>query len=137
MRWFLWSIALGLALFCNTASAFEVKPTAVSISLASYHFDRSTDHNETNPGVFLELNYDFVVGVYRNSLSRTTVLTGYQFRFGMFEGVRFGGMAALCTGYSIPVCGMFTLGYGPITLGFIPPVTSKAGVIGLSVGMSL
>lgn len=109
--------------------------TGIAISLVSYHFhkDPTLEYNEVNPGVFVELNHDYVVGMYRNSYSRNTVLVARQFHFGDVGGVRFGALLGGCTGYNSPVCGSFTVGAGPVTLAVIPPISkTTTAVVGLS-----
>jgi len=109
-----------------------ITATAIAISIASYHFDREVAHNEVNPGIFVELNHDVVVGVYRNSHWRNTVLVARQWSFGQVGAVKVGAMAGLCTGYDTPVCGGLTVGVGNLALIVIPPVGSTSGVVGLS-----
>jgi hypothetical protein len=112
-----------------------IVPTAIAISLASYHFDREVKHNEVNPGVFVELNHDYVVGVYRNSRYRTTVLAGRQFAIGTVGSVNVGALAAVCTGYDfgLPFCASLTISDSSgVTLALVPPISKSSGVVGLS-----
>lgn len=108
--------------------------TAFAFSIASYHFDREVKHNEINPGMFVELNHDYILGVYRNSNYRTTVLAARQFHLVSWRSVNVGAMAGVCTGYDfvLPVCGAATVEYRGVTLAVIPPVTATGGVVGLS-----
>jgi len=108
--------------------------TAFAFSIASYHFDREVKHNEINPGVFVELNNDYVVGVYRNSNYRTTVLAARHFHITTIGSVNVGALAGVCTGYdfAVPVCGSLTLHSHGVTLSVIPPVGTSSGVVGLS-----
>ena len=109
-----------------------ITATAIAISIASYHFDREVKHNEVNPGVFVELNHAYVVGVYRNSHYRTTVLAARQFHLGRVGHANVGGIAGLCTGYNVPVCGGLTVGVGQFTFLIAPPVKSNSAVVGLT-----
>lgn len=110
-----------------------ITATAIAISLASYHFDREVKHNEVNPGVFVELNDAYVVGLYRNSNWRTTALVARQFSWYDSGGLKVGLLAGVCTGYRKPVCGGLTVGLGEhITLLVAPPVSGTSGVVGLS-----
>ena len=108
--------------------------TAFAFSIASYHFDREVKHNEVNPGVFVELNHDYVVGAYRNSHYRTTVLAARQFHLAQFGSVNVGALAGVCTGYdfALPVCASLTVSAHGFTLALIPPVSTSSGVVGLS-----
>lgn len=108
--------------------------TAFAFSIASYHFDREVKHNEVNPGVFVELNHAYVVGVYRNSNYRTTVLAARQFNLTQIGSVNVGALAGVCSGYDfpVPVCGSLTLNYRGFTAAIVPPVKSSSGVVGLS-----
>jgi hypothetical protein len=108
--------------------------TAFAFSIASYHFDREVKHNEINPGVFVELNHAYVVGAYRNSNYRTTVLVARQFHLTQIGSVNIGGLAGVCTGYdfALPVCGSLTASYRGFTASVIPPVSTSSGVVGLS-----
>ena len=111
-----------------------IVPTAIAISLASYHFDREVKHNEVNPGVFVELNHAYVVGVYRNSLYRTTVLAARQLPLVQLGSVNVGALAGVCTGYNfkLPVCASLTVSVGGVTLAFVPQISKSSGVVGLS-----
>lgn len=110
--------------------------TAIAISIASYHFDRKVEHNEVNPGVFVELNHDYVVGVYRNSHWRTTVLAVRQFQFGSIGPAQVGAMVGVCSGYETPICGGLTVAVGNVSFLIVPPIKASdgatRGVIGVS-----
>lgn len=108
--------------------------TAFAFTLASYHFDREVTRNEINPGVVVELNNAYLLGVYRNSHYRTTVLAARQFHLASFGSVNVGAFAGLCSGYDfpVPVCAAATVEYRGLTLAFIPPVSTTSGVVGLS-----
>jgi hypothetical protein len=107
--------------------------TAIAISLGSYHFNRDYEHNEVNPGVFVELDHDFVVGVYRNSHWKTTALVAGRWTLVQSGSVNLGLLAGVCTGYRSPVCGSLVVGVGPVTLAFVPKVGSESSaVVGLS-----
>lgn len=106
--------------------------TAVAMSLGSYHFDRSVVHDEINPGLLVELEGKYVVGAYRNSWARTTVLVGRTFDFGNVGSVNFGAVLGGCTGYDSPVCGALTARVGFVHLIFTPPTHNTSAVVGFS-----
>lgn len=98
--------------------------TAVGISLASYHYKRDLyDYNEVNPGVFVELNERVVIGVYRNSYYKTTLLAAWSQPLVSIGSVNFGAMAGLCSGYeepSLPICGALWVRYRAVQIMFTP-----------------
>lgn len=109
-----------------------ITATAIAISIASFHFDREVKHNEINPGVFVELNHDYVVGLYRNSHWRTTALVAHQWTWYESGGLKVGLLAGVCSGYRSPVCGSLSVGVGNLSFALIPPTSGTSGVIGLS-----
>lgn len=76
----------------------------ISVGGFSYHFERDLGHNEVNPGLGYERDYDedlsWSVGVFKNSLRRASFygLANYAL-WKPAEGVRIGVTAGLSTGY--------------------------------------
>lgn len=92
---------LGLSLAITVNSFAQVWATA---TVTSYHFDRSADFNEKNPGLGLEVQHGpgrIVGGIYRNSIDRTSVYAGYAWAPQIAAGVRAGAVGGVVTGYRI------------------------------------
>lgn len=57
---------------------------AIGVNLATYHFDRSADYQEFNPGIYAIIDDTFIAGAYFNSERKTSLHAGYAFR-GIFS----------------------------------------------------
>ncbi len=88
--------------------------TAIQFSLASHHGLERDDTTgggswcQTNPGLLVERN-KLILGVYRNSECRTTLMAGWReslYRRGWFD---LGAFGALASGYRIPLVGALDL----------------------------
>ena len=107
--------------------------TSLVATLASYHFDRSKEYNESNLGLGIEqkLNSEWSIsaGFFRNSFNRHTnyVFAGYTPLH--FDSWRVGAVIGGVTGYENGVApwltGIATRDYGRIGLNI---VFSTAGV---------
>lgn len=62
---------------------FTCASLILGLHLASYHVTERWHQNNINPGAYVECN-GWTAGVYRNSLSRTSVYAGHTFRSGPF-----------------------------------------------------
>lgn len=99
-----------IILLLISSSAFAGDATYLNVNLASYHFSRDAVEkqslSEINPGIGIERDAGGLrqmVGVYRNSIRRTSVyaLAGYvPLRI---DRLRMGVVGGAITGYEIPV----------------------------------
>ena len=80
--------------------------TALLFPIASHHFDPPYpyEYNERNPGLVLEIDNDWLLGGYRNSLDRNTLLGLRRIPLAEAKGARLGLVAGVCSGYRIPFC---------------------------------
>ena len=113
--------------------------TGVAISLVSYHLHRQPDltYNGINPGIFVEVKEHALVGVYRNTLDRTTVLVAAQSPYLEIGGLKLGGVLGVCSGYDRIVCGAGIVRAGPVNLMLVPPVGQHAAVVALAIRKDL
>jgi hypothetical protein len=104
---------------------------AIGIHLGTYHFERDHHYNEFNPGAYAACD-GYVVGVYQNSVRKTSTYVGYQFSnvLGPINIV-----TGVVTGYKLaPVVPMIipTVKWDNIRVSFIPPIKNVSGGIHLS-----
>lgn len=125
-------IFLSLLLLSLPALACD-KPDALAIHIGSEHLQTDEDYNEENPGLGIRCG-KWEGGVYKNSLSRTTIYAGVRKAWGWL-GLR-GGLA---TGYRhdiIPYVAPFAT-MGPLEFTYIPKYKDSAAAVGLSVVVPL
>lgn len=122
------AFALPLLALTLLATAGAARADTVGLHIASHHMPAKT-YNNRNPGLYYRLDAGWTAGVYRNSLSKTSVYAGYTWRFGWLEVTTAG-----VTGYFhevqpllVPSASLGT--YGGITprLAYIPRVEKKIG----------
>ncbi|MFT3736304.1 MAG: hypothetical protein QM776_15000 [Rhodocyclaceae bacterium] len=98
--------AIRLLLACCLALVLTPLQAAQQLTFGgfSYHFERDLGHNEVNPGIGYERDYDenlsWSVGVFKNSLRRAAFFgTANYALWKPADGVRIGVTAGLSTGY--------------------------------------
>jgi hypothetical protein len=111
--------------------------TGIAISLVSYHLhkDPNKEYREVNPGIFVELREDWVIGAYSNSYGKNTALAARSFKMAQFGSVNMGGIVGVCTGYSVPVCGALHFKYKNLSVMVIPPVKKHSGVVAFAINI--
>jgi len=67
--------------------------------MASYHFDRKAGFNERHPGLGLLSPEGWAFGAYKNSLGKTSVYGGKEFKRRILPGLDAGLQAGLVSGY--------------------------------------
>lgn len=77
------------------------KVTKTEITLTSEHYveKRDGEWNEINPGLVLEMNNYFVVGMYYNSNKRISFLGGIRFSHSPIEHIELSTTGGAITGY--------------------------------------
>lgn len=114
------------------AAALAAAPCAmadtIGLHLASHHAPAKT-YNNTNPGIYYRTAEGWTAGVYRNSLSKTSVYAGYTWKFGALDVTTAG-----VTGYFhkvqpllVPSLSLFTWQGITPRLAYIPRVEKKIG----------
>ncbi len=98
--------------------------TAIGLSLASIHMPHN-GQQQFNPGITLEA-HDFRMGLYRNSVRRTTAYVGYSYPLYDSKELRIGVFGALATGYSIPVIGALEVRVGQHVQLYLAPPCGRA-----------
>ncbi len=98
--------------------------TAIGLSLGSIHFPHN-GQQQFNPGITLEA-HDFRMGLYRNSVRRTTAYVGYSYPLYDSKELRIGVFGALATGYSIPVIGAVEVRVGQHVQLYLAPPCGKS-----------
>lgn len=110
-------------------------------TVASHHFQHPNTHNELNLGLGFETdvthNVRAIGGFYKNSNYRETVYGGAAYLPFQIGNLKFGGAAAVATGYShSPSLGAFAVaayerdGWGA-NLGIVPPVGKSHAILGV------
>lgn len=133
MRKLLWGMIVGAALaVCSEVSHAD----AVWVMTNSYHFDRSGNMNEQNPGLMYEHN-GVVTGVYKNSYSKTTAFVGGVWRPVQIGDFQAGIVAGVGTGYDRPfgaaVVASYSFGKFAVQAVVVPV---PKGVVTLQLGWS-
>lgn len=115
----------------------------VFVSGFSYHFDRSVHHNELNTGLGcvneIDDQWRWTLGEYRNSNFRDSFfLSGTYMPWKLSEHWSAGTQFGIISGYnnSIMPIAIPEVRYSPtknfdINLGFIPPVSTSSGLVGV------
>lgn len=85
-------LLLAAALVCTSVRACE--QWGGGAHLGTYHFDRSGDRREFNPGLYVRCN-NYSAGLYVNSASKPSWWAGHTWRHGAV-----GLTAGVVTGYS-------------------------------------
>ena len=98
--------------------------TAIGLSLASIHMPHN-GQQQINPGITLEAS-DVRMGVYRNSVRRTTAYVGYSYPLWESKDFRIGLFGAVATGYSIPVIGALEVRVGKHVQLYLAPPCGKS-----------
>ena len=120
----------------------------VAVHAVSYHFDRSKDFNEINPGLGIKLkapdrNIFLALGEYKNSLYRTTAYAGIGTDFPIIDHVAARFTAGLLTGYEIPLVPVivpelvFSAGGYGVAVGYIPKLSVGGRDVESVVSLSL
>lgn len=121
-----------IGVLIGLAAAYSGKARAadtwISATVASYHFDRTVDHNEHNWGLGFEHglsgNWRVVGGYYRNSYAKRTVYAGFLW-LPLHDGNLHAGLTlAGATGYTNPV--------DPIVL---PTIAWEGKTLGANLGV--
>lgn len=114
------------------ATTFTAAPCAMAqtfgLHLVSHHAPAKI-YNNTNPGVYYRTPEGWTAGIYRNSLSRTSVYAGYTWKFGQLDVT-----TAAVTGYFhtvqpllVPSISLFTWRGITPRIAYIPRVEKKIG----------
>lgn len=116
----------------------------VVVHVASYHADRSKDHNEINPGLGLRIKKPYsrwfgAAGFYDNSLYRTSFYVGVGTDVPLTDHVALRFTAGGVTGYYemplqpvvVPELVFEARGYG-VAIGFVPKVRQEGAVMSFS-----
>lgn len=103
--------AATLALLAAGASA-----TTLGVHLVSHHWPSAPYQHNFNPGVYVRFDNHVVLGVYANTLGRTSVYAGYLLEW---HGV--GVLAGAVTGYRKHSDGT-GISKGPVTVMLAPTV---------------
>lgn len=122
-------------------------PREVVVHVASYHLDRSKQHNELNHGLGLRLplarRLFAAAGFFENSLYRTSVYAGVGTDVRLLDHVALRLTAAVLTGYQVPVLPVILpelvisgRRYG-MAIGFMPKLKFDAGEVDAVVTLSL
>lgn len=96
---------------------------AIGLNISTYHFDRSANFQEFNPGGYAVCD-GWVAGVYYNSIRRGSVHVGRVFQLGSVDVA-----VGLVTGYypsirPVPVA-VPSMRFGNVRLAVIPPSGEK------------
>jgi hypothetical protein len=109
---------------------------AIGLHLGTYHFDRSKDYNETNPGAYVQCDGK-TAGYYYNSEKRHSFYAGYTWQKGPWaltvggvtgydRGVRIGGER-------VSVMLIPSVRVGAVRIGVIPPVGKIDGGVHVAI----
>jgi hypothetical protein len=121
-------LTLGLTSLALLSTAPHANADTVGFHLFSKHMP-SKAYNNANPGIYYRVEDGWTAGIYRNSLSRTSVYAGYTWKFGALDVT-----TAAVTGYFhtvqpllVPSVSLFTYeGFTP-RLAYIPRVEKRVG----------
>ena len=108
MKSILFAAAIAAAAYVPAASAGDDSHTYLTLPVGSYHFSRTKDWREWNPGVGIEYahnkDWSIVAGSYLNSHDkRTNYLGGAWYPIHLNEQVKLGLTVASVTGYKYPI----------------------------------
>lgn len=107
----------------------------LGLNLATYHFDRSRDYCETNPGIYvLHRESRLAGGMYRNSECNLSAWAAKQWGWAPFTlsvGVVIGYSRAAVLPLVVP-----SVKLGPARLSLLPPVEKRGGGLHLSIETS-
>jgi hypothetical protein len=113
-----------VALLCGATSAFA---GTVGLHVGSVHIPYRDAYNNFNPGVYYRADAGWTAGVYRNSLSKTSVYAGYTLQYS-----RFGLTAGGATGYQqdiqpllVPSVTLFTVHGATTRIAYVPRVEKR------------
>lgn len=140
-----------LALVLFLVSGLATADTWISASLGSYHFNRTTEHQEINWGWGLEQSLTddlkFVLGSYNNSDFDRSHYMGITYLPLEYNKVKFGVVAGLIDGYKFINNGSYGPMISPVIeyeykrVGFnllvVPPLQGATGLVGLQVKFKL
>jgi hypothetical protein len=115
-----------------------IELAAFFLPFASYHFDRSIDRNEFNPGIAAELRLaksdlpvGVAVGAYVNSNEKVTAFVQGVWtpikRQTAFGTLRAGLSVGIGSGYESPLVGGAFVALDHLHMMFIPPTGDKQG----------
>lgn len=110
-------------------SAFTANSATFGIHGGTYHFNRSYNYQEVNPGVYFQSDNGIIVGTYRNSYDRTTVYAGFTIET---DDRRFALTGMVGTGYK----GMCPRFCGVLTPALTPSVRFPLGDSGAALRLS-
>lgn len=96
---------LALAALCTAMAGSAAADQFINIGGGSYHFERDLGHNEFNPGIGYERDWNeqisWAVGYYKNSLAKPTFYAvGNYYPWRLSEGWRVGATVGALTGYN-------------------------------------
>lgn len=139
-------LELAAVLIASLAYCADTKASCneldITISIGSKHLttDYNNNYNETNPGVSFECDY-YAVGVYANSLYRTSYHAGFILKKAILNGVTLGTNIGWVSGYT-PRLILFArpfIQYKHVRIGFIPqvPSTKTEAVLTFELSFSL
>lgn len=87
-----------LPLFLLLTTCQAQAETYLTTTIASYHADRETEYNETNPGLGIK-HKQWIIGGYQNSHYNPAYYAGYEFRKSVNAYVSMALQTGLLTGY--------------------------------------
>lgn len=103
-NFWLWLLGFLLGFFLMEAIKAD---DYITFTARSYHYDRSSDHNEDNHGIGYERSFNdrwsMHVGAYKNSMARTSTYAFSSYHPWMLGQWKTGVSFGLTTGYTHPV----------------------------------
>ncbi|MET0334276.1 MAG: hypothetical protein ABW190_08380 [Rhizobacter sp.] len=118
-----------LALIAATLMAVNcAQANTIGLHLVSYHAPEKR-YNNVNPGIYYRTTEGWTAGIYRNSLSRTSVYAGYTWKFGALDVTTAGvsGYFHTVQPLLVPSVSLFTWQGITPRVAYIPRVEKKIG----------